>query len=58
MLGGVLTIGEQAGRLDHDVRAELAPRERGGSFSEMKRISSPSTRKPVLVASTSPGNGP
>ena len=30
MLGGVVALGEQAGRLDHDVDAELAPRQIGG----------------------------
>ena len=30
MLGRVLAIGEQTGRLDHDVRTQLAPRQRRG----------------------------
>ena len=30
VLGGVVAVGEEAGRLDDDVDAEVAPRQRGG----------------------------
>ena len=30
VLGGVVALGEEAGRLDDDVDAEVAPRQRGG----------------------------
>ena len=59
VLGGVLAIGEQPGRLDHDVRAELAPGERRrvllGEEADLRAVDDES---PWSSTSTSPGNGP
>ncbi len=59
VLGGVVTRGEEAGRLDHDLGPDGVPvAARAGSRSANTFISSPSITMPCSVASTSPGYGP
>ena len=51
-------VGEEAGRLEHDVDAEVAPRQFAGSRSASSLISLPSTTSEPPSDCTSPWNGP
>ena len=51
-------FGEEAGRLEDDVDAEVAPAELGGIALGRTRISLPSTTRPSSESSTVPGYGP
>ena len=59
VLGGVGALGEEAGRLDHDVDAEVAPRQRGRvALRERADLAAVDVQRRRRVASTVPGNGP
>ena len=59
VLGGVVALGEEAGRLDHDVGAEVAPRQRGrvalGEHLDLAAVDDDARRRRPRP---SPGNGP